>query len=300
MTLHSYPSVYALGHKAIEGIFSGPVVIEEKVDGSQFSFGVISGEIEVRSKGKQMFLDAPEKMFLSAIETVRKLAPMLHPDWTYRGEFLAKPKHNSLAYDRIPRDHIILFDVTTGLESYLPPEEMQAEAERIGLESVPVLFTGKIDGYEMFASFLQRVSILGGCKIEGVVVKNYALMTMEKKVAMGKYVSEDFKEIHSAEWKKTNPTGADFVRLLIDKYKTPARWQKAIQHLRDDGKLEGSPRDIGNLLKATGEDVEKECSDEIKAALFNHFWPQIRRGVVSGLPEWYKEQLAKSAFEVDS
>jgi len=44
--LHSYPSVYAIGHKAIEEIFLGPVLIEEKIDGSQFSWGIIDGELQ--------------------------------------------------------------------------------------------------------------------------------------------------------------------------------------------------------------------------------------------------------------
>lgn len=295
--LHSYPSVYALGHKAISDIFSGPVVIEEKVDGSQFSFGVLNGELTCRSKGKVMFLDAPEKMFNQAIETARKLEPILHPGWVYRGEYLQKPKHNSLAYDRTPKDHIILFDVSTGTEEYLTPEEKRAEAARIGLECVPILYTGEVSGFDMFAAFLDRVSVLGGCKVEGVVVKNYAVFTQEKKVAMGKYVSDAFKEIHGAEWKKTNPGGAEFVAVLTGKYKTPARWQKAVQHLAEAGALDGSPKDIGALLKEAAADIEKECEDEIKDALWAHFWPQIRRGVVSGLPEWYKEQLARKALE---
>jgi hypothetical protein len=36
---HSYSSIYALGHKALAELFMEPVLIEEKVDGSQFSFG---------------------------------------------------------------------------------------------------------------------------------------------------------------------------------------------------------------------------------------------------------------------
>lgn len=28
-----------------------------------------------------------------------------------------------------------------------------------------------------------------------------------------------------------------------------------------------------------------------------HFWQQIKRGVIAGMPEWYKELLAASAFE---
>ena len=47
---NSYPKVYALGHPATKDIFSGEVLVEEKIDGSQFSFGVIDGVLRTRSK----------------------------------------------------------------------------------------------------------------------------------------------------------------------------------------------------------------------------------------------------------
>jgi len=30
--------------------------------------------------------------------------------------------------------------------------------------------------------------------------------------------------------------------------------------------------------------------------LWSHFWPHIRRGTTAGLPQWYKDELAKAAF----
>jgi hypothetical protein len=297
MSIHSYSTVFQIGHKMIEGLFSGPVVVEEKVDGSQFSFGLVGGELMCRSKGKQLILDAPEKMFARAVATVREIAPLLHPGWIYRGEYLEKPKHNSLAYDRTPDKHIIGFDVCPGLEEYLSADEKRGEFARLGLECVPLLYSGVVDSLAMFNGFLERVSVLGGCKIEGVVVKNYALMTAEKKAAMGKYVSENFKEIHAHEWRQSNPTNTDIVDQLIERYKTPARWQKAVQHLREAGTLDGSPKDIGALMMEVPADIEKECAEEIKDLLYRHFWPKIRRGAAAGLPEWYKQELAKTAFE---
>ena len=59
--IHSYPTVFAIGHKMIADLFNGSVVVEEKVDGSQFSFGVIDGELVCRSKGQQIVVNAPEK-----------------------------------------------------------------------------------------------------------------------------------------------------------------------------------------------------------------------------------------------
>lgn len=297
--IHGYPSVYQIGHKAIQDIFSGEVVVEEKVDGSQFSFGIVNSELKCRSKGAQIIIDAPEKMFNHAIETVKELAPALHPEWVYRGEYLAKPKHNTLCYNRVPNKNIILFDVNIGNEVYLSYEDMKKEADRLGLEVVPIFYQGKIETLEFFRDLLETQSILGGTKVEGVVVKNYSLFTQEKKVAMGKYVSEMFQEVHKGEWRKSNPTDTDITSMLITQYRTPARWNKAIQHLRDAGTLTDSPKDIGNIMKEVPTDILKECEEEIREKLFKHFWPKIARGVSAGIAEWYKDELLKSAFTKD-
>lgn len=294
--IHSYPSVMQVGHKMIADLFKTPVLIEEKIDGSQFSFGVIDGELVCRSKGKQQLLDAPDEMFKKAVEVIREISLDLNPNWTYRGEYLAKPKHNTLVYSRIPTKHIILYDINTGLEEYMPYEAKKREAERLGLEIVPILFEGMVTDFEMFKSFMERESVLGGCKIEGVVIKNYNLFTAEKKVAMGKYVSEAFKEVHEADWKERNPNKAEIEMVLIETYRTTARWQKAVQHLKESGVLEGTPKDIAALMREVPADILKECEEEIKEKLFKHFWEKIKRGVTRGLPEWYKEELTKSAF----
>lgn len=46
---HSYPKIWALGHSETQEIFKSPVIIEEKIDGSQFNFGRFGEEIKVRS-----------------------------------------------------------------------------------------------------------------------------------------------------------------------------------------------------------------------------------------------------------
>ena len=293
--ISSYPSIYAIGHRAIANIFDHEVFVEEKVDGSQFSFSRNeAGELSCRSKGKDIIIEAPEKMFTAAIKTAMELP--LHPGWVYRGEYLSKPKHNTLAYSRVPKQNIILFDVQTGVEQYLSYDEKAQEARRLGLEVVPLIFRGIVSEASAFAGFLENDSILGGCKIEGLVVKNYQLFTQEKKIALGKYVSEAFKEKHQKEWKISNPGQQDVIQSIINELKTEARWLKAIQHLRDAGELEGSPRDIGAIMKEIPQDILKDEEDEIRDRLFAHFWPQIRRGVTGGLPEFYKQYLMQSAF----
>ena len=299
---HSYPSIYALGHRYITELLLDPVLVEEKIDGSQFSFGLFDGEegryLRCKSKGAELNIVAPDSMFERGVEVVQSLQDKLTVGWTYRAEYLMKPKHNALAYDRIPKDHIIIFDINDGHESYLSYERKAEEAARLGLEIVPAFYHGMIESVEHFRALLDRVSCLGGQKIEGVVIKNYARFGADKKAMLGKFVSEAFKEVHAREWKAANPTQGDILEALIRSLKTDARWPKAVQHMKEAGRLEDSPRDIGHLMKEVPIDIEKEETEFIKQKLFDWAWPHLRRGVVGGLPEWYKEQLLAKQFEV--
>jgi hypothetical protein len=301
MNLPSYPSIYNLGHAAIADLFSGEVIVEEKVDGSQISFGVRDGQLALRSKGAEINVLAPEGMFALGVETAKALQGKLRDGWTYRGEYLAKPKHNILNYDRAPANHIILFDINTGPETYLSSDEKRAVAAELGLECVPQLFRGKIDNPADLRALLDSMSCLGGQKIEGVVIKPaaYDLFGRDKKCLFGKFVSEAFKETHAREWTKEHgtPGGKDIIGLLGQRLNTQARWAKARIHLEEAGKLEHSPRDIAMLIKEIPIDVAKECEDEIKKELFDWAWPQLRRMVIKGMPEWYKEELLKRQFE---
>jgi hypothetical protein len=295
----SYGSIYALGHRAIAEIFNEEVLVEEKIDGSLFAFGVLDGELRFRSKGQQLFVDSngvcSQKMFQKAVDTAMRLKPFLRPGWVYYGEFLQKPKHNTLAYTRIPKDNIILFDISDRNENFLPYDEKRHEALSLGLECAPLICEGTVSDFNSLKLFLSIESVLGGTKIEGVVVKNYARFGLDKKCYKGKLVSEAFKESNN-ETHKVASKGS-VIGALIASLKTDARWRKAIQHLREEGKLEGSPRDIGNLIREIKDDILKEEQDHIIHVLYNHFLPEILNGVIRGFPEWYKDYLAKQAFE---
>jgi hypothetical protein len=299
--INSYPSIYNFGHAAIADLLKGPVIVEEKVDGSQFSFGLdADGHPQCRSKGSQINMLAPEGMFEKAVATVNELAPLLRRGYSYRGEYLRSPKHNALCYDRVPAKHIVLFDVNTGLEQYMSPEKKREAASELGLECVPELFRGMVASLDQFRQLLDTPYFLGGQKVEGVVVKPlaYDQFGKDKKCLMGKFVSEAFREVHAASWDKEHKTksSGDVIDELASKYGTCARWHKALIHLKESGAVESSPRDIGALMKEVPEDVLKECSDELRDHLFDWAWPQLRRRLTRGLPEWYKEELLKSQF----
>lgn len=296
---HSYPSIFNLGHAAVRPLNDVEIYLEEKVDGSQFSFGVFDGEVRCRSKGQQLNVDAPEGMFAKAVASVLERKGSLRDGWTYRGEYLSKPKHNALAYERVPVGHIIIFDINTGEEGYLPRGLKGGEACRIGLEAVPVLYEGALDQSKIL-ELLQTDSVLGGQKIEGVVVKqqDVTLYGPDKKALIAKYVSEAFKEVHAANWKIANPKQGDILQVLGAGLSTEARWRKSVQHLRDAGQLEDTPRDIGKLIKEVPDDIIRDAEDQIRTALWDWAWPHLKRMSTAGLAEWYKKQLLEQQFEV--
>ncbi len=297
--LWAYPKIYALGKSEVANLFDGPVYVQEKIDGSQFSFSLgEDGRIRFRSKGKEFYPEAPEKMFQKGVDVVLGIKDKLTPGWIYRGEYLQKPKHNVLAYDTIPLGHIALFDIQDKDGKFADSVSVRIEADKLDLGTVPTL-TIDVPTLESIHGWLNTVSILGGQKIEGLVFKPvlYDKFNAYGQVLMGKYVSESFKEVHASQGNEGTIGISDVVAMLGSKYKSQARWNKAIQHLKEAGTLDNSPKDIGNLLNEIKADILNEEEAEIKRILWDYSWPRIQRLVINGFPEYYKAKLLESQFE---
>lgn len=298
--LPSFPKIFSIGSEYIPNLFEGEVEITEKIDGSMFCFGCSpEDQIVIRSKGKEMFFESYEKMFKLAVDFVIDHEEILlqYPGTFFYGEFLGKPKHNVLCYNRVPKNNIILFGVfKVGQGFYKTYEELSEWADKLDLEAVPKIYYGEIKNKEDLQKFLEIESILGGPKVEGIVVKNYNQTTLigQRVIPqLGKFVREEFKERHQKEWHK----GTDKVQEFIDGFRTEARWQKAIQHLREQGLLINEPKDIGILLNEIKRDLLEEEELNIKEGLLNLFKDQILRKSIAGFAEWYKEQLLNKSFE---
>lgn len=300
--LDSYGKIYAIGHRQIRNIFDSEVTVEEKVDGSQFSFGVNEDYVLfMKSKGATVYDPCSNKQFNDAVATAVGLwkRELLVPGYKYRGESICRPKHNTLVYSRTPIGCIAIFDIDKGNQDYMTWEEKREHAAELGLEVVPLMFRGKINSFDDFMSLLDTLSFLGNEKIEGLVFKNYAQFTQtDGRVVMGKYVREGFKERNHGEFRSANPEQKDILEKIVYRFTTPARWNKAVEHLRDEGKIEDEPKDIGLIIREIQRDVLEECEDEMKAMLFNWAWDKaIKRGIVRGVPEWYKLKIAEDVFD---
>lgn len=306
LELPSYGKVFTIGHRAIASIFDGEVEIQEKVDGSQFSFGLIDGKPFCRSRNTQLNMDDPEGMFKLGVDEVKRMHHdgLLNEGLVYRGEFLAKPKHNTISYSRVPKGHIVLFgiddlDTNSNSSSY---DLVKFYSEFLGLEAVPLLFKGRFDNPKNYLEFLRTLmdaeSFLGGAKMEGVVVKNHSRFdSVNHRPMKAKLVSDSFKEKHKVDWKKSNPTKKDAVQMLIQSLTTEARWRKALERMRDSGEDIGVPECIGKAMVEIQSDVIEEEVDYIKDSLYNSFIGDIKRGVTRGFPEWFKERLVSGEFQ---
>lgn len=292
--IHGYGKVWDLSHREATELLEEACVVEEKIDGSQFSFQLKDGELLFRSKGAVIDPQSPPDIFKKAVESVKEIHKNkgLSPGWVYRGEALKGLGHNVIKYERSPDNHVVIWDIDQGLNDLLSWNEKRDEAERLGYEVAPLLYQGMVTP-DILSDLLSAKSMLGG-EIEGVAIKRLRSNTIygrDGKVLVGKFVSDKFKESHknAPQWKSKNK--ADIISFVVSKYSTEARWNKAAQHLEEEGLLEFSPRDISKLIKRVLDDIQEECYDGIKEDLAEYYWRDIKKRIPKGIPEWWKSKM---------
>ena len=162
-----------------------------------------------------------------------------------------------------------------------------------------VIIVGDVGlGFKRDPLYAKEIDLLISCSYgPGRYDVQYEQYGIDKKILMGKYVSEKFKERHSGDWKKRNPTQHDIIIKMSEEFGTTTRWQKAFQHLIEEGTIEGVVQDIPILMREINTDILQEHEEEIKDRLFKFFWKKISRGVTKGFPEWYKNKLMEIALE---
>lgn len=295
MSSSAFPKILHIGDKQILDLFEGEVEITEKLDGSQFGFGMVDGELVTRSKGR--VITDPDKLFIPAVNHVRSIEHLLPEDLFFYGETLCQPRHSTLAYDRTPTNNIALFGVFNHkTKEFLDYENIKWWADKLEVDAVPLLFKGIMSQSEVLKFVDDTLSYLGGQNIEGIVVKAYKpwmfLGQIPLSVMSGKYVTEAFKEVHNKDWSRLN-TGKGKFDVLKEQYKTEARWNKAVQHLKENGEWTGTPKDIGALIKEVRVDIETEEGENIKDALYKIYKEDILKYSVHGLAQWYKTLLVE-------
>jgi len=293
--IQSYPKVINLGSVGTFDALKGPVIIQEKVDGSQFRFGLdIEGKICICSKGRELHSEQLG-MFKTGFEYImskeKELRDYFIRNASLYGEYLAKPKHNTLKYNETPKNNIVLFDgINDGV--FMHRVVLKETAEILDIDLIPEFHAGEIT-IENLKEFHNRESYLGGEKVEGIVIKNYGQKHPHREdwPLFTKYVREEFRERHQ---KNPQHNKKASINEYLMSFRSEARWEKAIQWFRDAGKLEEDPRDIGPLIKHIILDLDIEESANIKVELYDRFIKDIRSCVTRGFAEWYKDKLLEN------
>lgn len=296
--LPSYSKILTLGSAYTENALVGEVIVQEKIDGSQFRFGISNeGELVIGSKATIIGHPDENKMFKKGVEYILSIEDKIRkfPKNSYFfGEFLQKPNHNVLKYERVPKNNIVLFDAIID-GSYSHRDMLNEYANMFEIDLIPELFKGIINLEQLKQIIENTNSYLCGELVEGVVIKNY-----KQTILLGgnvfplftKYVRESFKERHRVEWKISSRK--ETIEEYIKSFKNEARWQKAILHLQEKGELEKSPKDIGKLILEIQHDIKTEEEENIKQFLYNRTIGDILRVSVSGVAEYYKDKLLEN------
>jgi hypothetical protein len=292
-----YNHIFTLGARGTENILDDYVYVQEKVDGSQFRWGVTEeGTLVFASKSVPINPDCPPGMFKEAVEhIVRRFAEVGCVEGVFfYGEVLQRPRHNVLKYNAVPTNHIVMFDVYNQWSGKYEPEALPYWSEEWQVDGIPLLAEGSDVTVEDLHRLLDAESYLGGQKIEGVVIKNYnrkVFMNNAMHYLYAKLVRQEFKEHMQG---KREATTKETIESLVAGYRTEARWQKAVIHLREQGLLLHDPKDIGPLIKEVLNDIDSEKED-ITDFVMKRVMSMIHKEATKGLPEWYKRQLMEVA-----
>lgn len=309
--MRKYIKVQHLGDKLISDLLEGQVTVEEKIDGSQFRIQVSSDGIKCGSKGVDFDSGQLDKNFKVGVENAERLLKGIDiPEGRTLhifAEYLQSPHHNTLSYGRIPTNNIMVFDVIhenpDGSLVFYDHKMKLDFAEAVGFEPIPTLYHG--DGKELtedkIQEMLKSTSALGKEPIEGIVVKNYSKFYDPIKFPYyagmfkaGKFVRAEFTERNKTDWNAKKGSMEQFLETLPNQ----ARWVKAVQHLKDEGKLADNMTDMKELIPELLKDFGEEEIEFVKEQLWNIHKKQIMGAVQRGFAEWYKNRLLSKQLEI--
>lgn len=286
---HQYPKIYALGSAEVADILKYQVEVTEKVDGSQIGFGVINGELIIRSKSSLIVQSQPNKLFANATAYIISIKDRLDPGWFYYGECLQSPRHNKLKYERVPRNNIALYGVKDDEGVFCAYDEVHEIASILEVDCVPLLGYGHRTVEDLERYIKLNKSFLGG-DIEGIVINSGC--------GLAKLVRQEFKEVMREKRPKAVQGDTDkAVQETFAAFCTQARWDKAIQHLRESGEIVGSNSDIGLIIREIQRDVLEEEGEYVKELLWSMFRRKFLSAVVEGFPKYYQERLLAQTVE---
>lgn len=286
--MKKYMSVVRLGHKTTENVLQpgDPIIIQEKLDGANGSFKLEEDEIVAFSRNERLTEQNNLQGFYEWTQTLD--ANQLRSDVVYFGEWLTKHKIN---YGDLTKQ-FFLFDLyNIEKEKYIHFTEVKKEAERLGLNLIPVFYEGEYQSLEHLESFIGQTA-LGVKKGEGIVVKNVDYQDVYGKQLFVKLVIDAFKEVQRIK-KPKDPNFQSAEIEAVQSVLTTARVEKWIYKLIDEGSLQAdvSIQDMGLILKQLSSRIVEDILQEEGEQMASFDLKEIRKVIGKQLPALVKEVI---------
>lgn len=272
----TYPKVFALDSNENEGILTPGLElwITEKVDGTNFRFMLRDGGIVYGTHHTDLgYLNQIPKTHMHRVlaEIIESKVPAsdLREGFVYFMEGFGGVIKHTIAYPR-PAS-LIGVDIWMWVTApafqgeevrgrFMQHGLVKTEFERLGFETVPLLYRGKDQWKpEALAALVAKSAFYEG-QMEGIVVKAYNDVNKYGRQMMAKVVTEEFKEANKAVF--GSPTGGSkkvYVEPgLVEAYCPDARVRKKFHELIESG-AERSMKLVPVLGKLVYDDMWEEC-----------------------------------------
>jgi len=158
---HLYDLYNKKGSEFIQSLFSQFVTINEKMDGSAFSFerDLDTGKFNFYRRDQRNPITLVDRTLMKYYEKPIHYIESLSPDilekiprgWRFGLEYFANTSPVEIVYDRIPKNHLILsfvhrMDVNGKIiKTIQEKEKLDTWADLLGVERSPIIFQGYLD-----------------------------------------------------------------------------------------------------------------------------------------------------------
>lgn len=291
-----YTHITNLAYSRLLTDYKGPIVVTEKIHGTNCRFGVVKDKhdnwtFRIGGRNNWYFsrkldeLDRPETPdeagygfgMVGWFLAIPKFPEKVVDRWrllggagyyVVYGEFYGGNIQKNVNYSN--KKQFAAFDVKTPDKTYWPLEDAQNEVAALGLEYVPVLYTGSDYTTELLTKLRDQPSEIakrhGNESIsEGIVIKPIATPVYDHRGErlIAKYKSPEFTERKSTKSKQTiSSEELAEVQSFVDEFFTDNRWTHICQIAESDYNLRIEPKSIGQLIKLMNEDIYRESEKE--------------------------------------
>lgn len=272
MEQKKFMDIERLKDKYADGFREGDyIVVQEKIDGANFSIRYNEEEDAIASFSRKNFLNSEnnlrgawnwaEKLDKELVKKVLGTNLILFGEWlvSHTIVYPTERYQNAYFYDA--------YDVET--KQYLEQDKVKDIVNRLGLIYVPVFYEGKFISWEHLNQFVGRTD-LGGENGEGIVVKNMTRLNdpNTRLPFYTKIVADKFSEKKSVGKPRKNNAERDEeqarLQALVESIVTEARVTKLVHKMVDEGIIpeDWDEHNMATIAKNIGKEVYYDCVKE--------------------------------------